>query len=413
MVSSSTSENATRPPSTIPTDPSFWPPRNPRKEFDWDTPTNVAYQIPDTNLFTTTFEYARGKLDYTYHKNPTLTRQAYQDMVLSRILEADKSLTSTRSTSSSLSSTTSLSDQDYTTEEQPERRKRPFIVFSAGPMGVGKSFVLSQLHQRNLFPLSRFIKIDPDMLKSELPEIAGYLQYGPDSAATKLHRESTQMADVLFEHSLATQRNILVDGSLRDVDWYTRLFRRLRTDFPQYVLSILYVSAPSETIKERARQRAVKSGRAVPEDLLQASIDRVPLSVAALAPLTDFTFEISNDDDAPMTLKRWSTETTTTHGDDGESGGSAIPPTEEMTWEDFRQVWEKDHRRCRHLLSQEEEEHVITIHSQMAAAYNCPTMQQTEIKSAKEIWGRAYPSFCPRCTIWADEQCMSSFTCFV
>ena len=44
--------------------------------------------------------------------------------------------------------------------------RRPWVVFTAGPMGVGKSYVLAQLYQRKLFPLDRFIKIDPDMLKS-------------------------------------------------------------------------------------------------------------------------------------------------------------------------------------------------------------------------------------------------------
>jgi hypothetical protein len=446
---------------TEPTDPSFWPPQNPQKEFDWDTPTNVAYQIPNTALFTNTFEDARRKLDYTYHKNPTLPRQAYQDKVLARILEAETSSSSSSSSLPSSSSTTSvMSDQqDYNvhveehqlTSQQPDKQqRRPFIVFSAGPMGVGKSFVLSQLHQRHLFPLSRFIKIDPDMLKSELPEIAGYLQYGPETAATKLHRESTQMADVLFEHALASNKNILVDGSLRDVAWYRILFQRLRTDFPQYVLCILYVSASSDTIKDRAHQRAISSGRVVPNDMIQSSIDQVPQSVAALTHMTDYTFEISNDDNAPMTLKLWMAPppppTIASHCLDGETisdDRSMTLSTKEMLWEDFRQVWETDHVKYSHITPaqqqqqqqqqkgvvgsedvgdtssiylQPQRQHVkeeheedstipITIYSHMAQAYQCPTRQQTEIQSAKKIWGKAYPNFCPRCTIWADEQC--------
>jgi adenylylsulfate kinase-like enzyme len=255
--------------SESPTELSYWPPRAKGKDFDWTLPTNVAYKVDDTNLFSPPFQESRSKLDYSYHKNPVLDRQRFQDVVLSRVLDADESSSQAASSTSPSSTTTATKD-------------RPFIVFTSGPMGVGKSYVMSQLHKRKLFPFQNFVKIDPDMLKSELPEMAGYLQYDSESAATKLHRESTQMSDVLFEHSLSSNRNILVDGSLRDVDWYTQLFHRLRHEFPQYTLVIMYVSASTETIKKRARVRAMVSGRAVPEDLLQQSIDQVPKSVEHL-----------------------------------------------------------------------------------------------------------------------------------
>jgi Zeta toxin len=395
-----------------PTDPSFWPPRNSQKEFDWDIPTYVAYAVHNPRLFASKFENARAKLDYSYHRNPTLTRQEYQDVVLSRILEADTSASSSfpssssalSSSSSSISSTSHSNDHDQQQQPgqpQPQRR-RPIIVFSAGPMGVGKSYVLSQLHQRSLFPLSKFIKIDPDMLKNELPEIAGYLRHDSESAATKLHRESTQMADVLFEHALEVNRNILVDGSLRDVDWYTTLLGRLRREFPHYRLAILYVSASPEIIRGRARRRAEATGRAVPEDLLQASIDQVPRSVESLSHLTDYTFEISNNDDEPMALKQWSTALAQSDDND------CLPP-KEISWGEFQQVWETDTEESG--LPEGHRDHIARssicqqIQSLSISSYLCPVQQERECKSATEIWSRAYPSFCPRCTIWADQQC--------
>ena len=78
-------------------------------------------------------------------------------------------------------------------------------------MGAGKSHALLTLHGAGRFPLDAFVKVDPDMLKAELPEFKGYLAEDSASAATKLHRESTQMADVLFEHALIHGRDLLVE----------------------------------------------------------------------------------------------------------------------------------------------------------------------------------------------------------
>jgi hypothetical protein len=152
-------------------------------------------------------------------------------------------------------------------------------------------------------------------------------------------------------------------------------------------LAILYVSATSETIRDRAMKRAEKTGRAVPEDLLQASIDQVPASVAALAPLTDVTFEISNNDGKPMELKR-------------PVGGDAAP-----TWDNFRMAWSPD--------DEEEEkesggnkkvassEPPPVMHCEMMASYD----DTNEHKAANSIWKKSYPSFCARCTLACDGQC--------
>ena len=94
-------------------------------------------------------------------------------------------------------------------------------------MGVGKSHALLTLHNDGRFPLCAFQPIDPDKLKAELPEFKGYLLHDPESAATKLHRESTQMADVLMEHSLQRGAHVLVDGSLRDHAWHKLLFAQV------------------------------------------------------------------------------------------------------------------------------------------------------------------------------------------
>jgi len=336
----------------------YWPPVS-AKPFDWDVPTNEAYEdIGDTNSnkrresFANSFQQAREKLDYSYHKNPIVSRQEFQDKILMNVI------------------------QGVSQKENKISLERPWILFTAGPMGVGKSYVLSKLFQRGLFPLDSFIKIDPDMLKSELPEMPGYLANGPESAATKLHRESTQMADVMFEHALASKSSILVDGSLRDVEWYKTLFGRIRKEFPKYRLGILYVSASQEIIRKRAESRASMTGRAVPEVLLQNSIDQVPRSVAALSPLTDTTFEISNNDGQPLSLVQ--------------------KPSNITNWVSFRNFWNDDNVEGTRIKQEEE----IIICDIVNA---CLDPKEHDI--IQSLWGCSYPNICPRCALHSDKPC--------
>jgi hypothetical protein len=279
-------------------------------------------------------------------------------------------------------------------------------------MGVGKSYVLSKLFQKQLFPLDAFIKIDPDMLKSELPEMAGYLQADPQSAATNLHRESTQMSDVLFEHALLHNHNILVDGSLRDVEWYKLLFGRLRREYPEYRLAILYVSASAETIRHRAATRATATGRAVPEDLLQASITQVPKSVQALTFLTDFTFEISNNDNEPMQLIQKSTTATTTtssSSNEEEEKEEPAPTTATTTWDDFAKIWAPPTSSSSSDEATGTTKNTTVCPAEVENDLVCRMMEvfddPEEHHAANAIWRASYPGFCARCALACDGQC--------
>ena len=257
--------------------PESWPPKS-NYFFDWENwSTSEAYHDPQLRESAPKFALARSRLDYSYHRNPAFTRQELQDAILSRVVSAAAAVV-------------------------PSQQGRPWIVFSAGAMGVGKGYVLSTLYKSGLFPMDCFLKIDPDMLKVELPEMSGYLRVDRESAATKIHRESTQMADVLFEYALLNRTPMLVDGSLRDVDYHRSLFKRIRSDFSEFKIAILHVTANSETIHERAKKRAEQTGRAVPKELLDASIEQVPRSVKLLMPHADIVFEISNDEGSPLHL---------------------------------------------------------------------------------------------------------------
>lgn len=334
-----------------------WPPRS-GVTYDWEVPTQEAYYDGSSQDFVGKFDEARRQLDYSYHRHPARKRQLLQDSILNQVVQHHES----------------------TVLNEGNNHRRPWLVLSAGPMGVGKSYVLSKLHSAGYFPLDRFLKIDPDMIKSEIPESAGYMQANPATAATLLHGESTQMSDILFQYSLSSSLDMLVDGSLRDVDWYTDLIvNTLRKKHPQYRIAILHVTADAETIRLRAQQRAVTSGRAVPSDLLEESIRQVPTSVERLAPLVDLVYTISNNEGETMQLLNQSEK-----------------DTPGATWGEFAQSWRHDDATG----TTENEAHHLLVCDMVNAWVDRETQEV-----AKDAWSGSYPSFCPRCAITCDGVC--------
>jgi hypothetical protein len=330
----------------------YWPPKN-NVNYDWNTPTFEIYDEPETKSFSPSFAKARERLDYSYHHNLALKRQHLQDAILQRVVDSSAKLSN---------------------------EKRPWIVFSAGAMGVGKGYVISNLHNAGLFPLDNFLKIDPDMLKQELPEMPGYLRQDKESAATKLHRESTQMSDVLFEHALLNEIPLFVDGSLRDVDYYQTLFDRIREIHSQYRIAIIHVVADRDVIHERAKERAKRTGRVVPKDLLNESIEQVPRSVEILSKKVDALHVISNNEGSPLKLESAERRDENAH----------VP----TSWIQFAKSW-----GC--FDNHEIGDSSPIMECQMRAAWDDPEAHA----AANAVWGKAYPNFCARCALACDDQC--------
>lgn len=339
-----------------------WPPHaGAEKGFDWHVPTFEAYKAkgfaaggPARLRFPRTYATAREQLDYTYHPDMYRARLIFQDVVLSRC--------------------------DLGADSAPMPGQRPWVVFTAGAMGVGKSFALLTLAKDGLFPLDAFTILDPDKLKSELPEIKGYSDFDSASAATKLHRESTMMTDVLFEHCLAARRNFLVDGSLRDVDWYMKLFARIRREQPEYQLAIFHITARKHTIINRAISRAEVSGRAVPMELLEASMEQVPRSVRALADLADVVADMANDDDAPLHLRELK-----------------APGQPLSSWSNFRAIWGhkppiKSKRRNKTLCQR-----LCPVRSRRMFSGQKHELDHYNV--GRRIYRRMYPNTCLRCLV--------------
>jgi len=244
------------------------------------------------------FSHIRRTLDYSFHSYYTFERQKLHDAIITDML-----------------------NEAYICDENGNIgliAADPWIVFTAGAMGAGKSHTLRVLVEKSRFPLPAFVIVDPDEIRRLLPEYHMYIAENPELAGELTRKEAGYIAEVLTLAALQGGKNVLQDGSLRDHEWYQLHFQKLKREFPQVRQAIIHVTAPRDAILERAAQRAKTTGRIVPLHVLENAIDQVPRSVKILAPMVDYYAEINNAPDV----------------DDIE-----LVKPEGSDWTEFRQQW--------------------------------------------------------------------------
>jgi len=243
------------------------------------------------------------RLDHGYHGIYSLERQVLQDRIICAVLERGGLLVEPEGGGDDAAADTigGLSEQGTGASTSDASPVEPWAIWTAGAMGAGKGHTLRILKQAaGIFPLQAYISVDPDEIKSVLPEMPAFLQRDRASASTLVHRESVMIADVCVGVAFLIRANVVIDGSLRDERWYSGLFRGYRETDPWYRLGIVHVHAEAEVVRRRAASRAETTGRAVPDDVLESAIRDVPTSVEALAPLVDMCVTIDNSsDDGP------------------------------------------------------------------------------------------------------------------
>jgi len=234
------------------------------EEYDYTQTTQQNY-TQDTPSWIGPYKNVRETLDHSYHGYYTPERQRIQDDIM----------------------------QDVINGGIP--KDQPWIVFTAGAMGAGKGYTIRWMSQSGYFPLPDLVQIDPDHFKMAFPEWPGCVRDCRMTAGAMTRRESGYLVEIAQHIALNSHKNVWVDGSLRDYDWYSKVFDMLREKWPMYRIAILYVYADKEVVMARAKMRAEDTGREVPTTELLDSIEKVPLSVNFLSPKADFTAYISNN----------------------------------------------------------------------------------------------------------------------
>jgi hypothetical protein len=104
-------------------------------DYDFSRSTRDNYLVPGSRESFGPYAPIRAALDFAYHGNYQRKRQVYQDLLVGNVVGAG------------------------------DAKERPWIVFSAGAMGAGKTFAVSWLSDRGYFPLEDIVHIDADQFR--------------------------------------------------------------------------------------------------------------------------------------------------------------------------------------------------------------------------------------------------------
>jgi hypothetical protein len=246
--------------------------------LDLERDTAANYDGGPGTPFLGPYRDIRATRDHDYHGRYTERRQRWQDCVLETVVQR--------------------------TEPQPA----PWLIFTCGGMGVGKGYALGWLSEQGIFPLEDIVHIDPDHFKNVMPEWDRYVGYAkaqgdPSLAGNRCHKESCYLQELALEEALRRKQNCWVDGSLRNAQWFTKVFEDIRERFPDYRVAIIAVRASVALVRQRVASRAAATGRSVPDELVLESLEAVDRSISILGPQADFVAEVLNEGAVPNLLK--------------------------------------------------------------------------------------------------------------
>mmetsp|Transcript_42560 Transcript_42560/g.134018 ORF Transcript_42560/g.134018 Transcript_42560/m.134018 type:complete len:320 (-) Transcript_42560:181-1140(-) len=241
------------------------------KTYDWSLSTAENFSH-DEMEFVGPFADIRAQLDHTYHTNFMPARQRLQDMLIEEVLQKP--------------STTQLT--------------HPWIIFTCGAMGSGKSYVIDKICQNPAFRLGDIVRVDPDFFRLRLPEWSEYASRNYETAGKLTHRECGYCVEIAQEAALQQGKTLFVDGSLRNYEWYSRTIEDIRQRHPRHRIAIIHVEASMEVILSRASDRAKRTGRHVPESEVFDSYTMAIKTAHRLGPMVDLYTRIFNDASGPQ-----------------------------------------------------------------------------------------------------------------
>lgn len=198
------------------------------------------------NVFAGDFAEIRKQVDLSYHGNYVPERQSFQDDLIREALG------------------------DVPSQE------RPWLVFMAGAMAVGKTYALNWLKKR--VDLSTFVRIDPDEFTRSLPET---LLMNAESVGQATRLEVGLLSELALVAALQRRKNVIVDTSFRHSHYYKSVIAMARAQIPDIRIGLIYVKAQYSTVLDREKRRSSResTNRVVPEHVLKHALHVAPAAV--------------------------------------------------------------------------------------------------------------------------------------
>lgn len=148
-------------------------------------------------------------------------------------------------------------------------KARPVRQPTAYMMGGGPASGKSTVIDRGFVKVpENIVAIDPDGIKAMLPEYQRMVALGDARAAGFVHEESSYLSKRVLREAAQDRKNVLLDGTGDSgIDKLAAKVREMRLGGQRVVAQ--YVSLDTELAVRNATARAIKTGRAVDENVIR------------------------------------------------------------------------------------------------------------------------------------------------
>lgn len=167
-----------------------------------------------------------------------------------------------------------------------EKFDNPKAIFMMGGPASGKSTLIKGLDTKG------FVVIDPDEIKTKLPEFLLGAGAGYKEIAHRTQSTSARIAATALEMAKERGVNILIDGTGANVSMYRKSMKSMKDREQPYTIQIIAQHVPKAEGIDRAYARAelplsMGGGRYVPRDYIERAYDSIPGNFLQLVKKSD------------------------------------------------------------------------------------------------------------------------------
>jgi predicted ABC-type ATPase len=148
----------------------------------------------------------------------------------------------------------------------PPEGQKPTLILTGGGSGSGKGSIMKAMRSAEQNHLGL---VDADEIKKSIPEYNKWVSEGNDKAAALAHDESSDLSMQVLRQAFKEGKPMVYDSTLKNVQKAKDIIKMAREH--GFTVKLGFADCPLEVSSQRADERAKKTGRKVPKEVVEQS----------------------------------------------------------------------------------------------------------------------------------------------
>jgi len=149
---------------------------------------------------------------------------------------------------------------------KPAKGSNKVAIFTGGGSGSGKTGVLKKAMENHS---QDFVHVDSDDIKNDIPEYREMVKNKNEDAAKLAHKESSELASEIINRSIEESKPFVFDSTMKSPEKFEKMIDKLKK--AGYEVHIFFADVPMDEAKKRCASREERTGRKVPDEIIEAS----------------------------------------------------------------------------------------------------------------------------------------------